>query len=225
MHRKHRIQLLTSTRSSTVSISDSSSLSHQRRKRRARRSLTSQEKSPMKKPLRFVCVSFFATRALVFTPAETRADTWDGSANNGGAWSTNINWADNSEPTSSDPAIFPTPIPNGDATISLSATEHAASLTFNDSYTLGANFLQLETGSITVASGKTATISSVLTGTAGISKSGAGTLSLTGANAFSGTVSINTSAGPLVIRNSGNLGNAANTISLGSTLRIQPQTV
>ncbi|MBK8269934.1 MAG: hypothetical protein IPK83_17220 [Planctomycetes bacterium] len=74
-----------------------------------------------------------------------RADTWDGGNNTGGGWSTNANWLDNTEPTINDPAIFPTPIPFGDSTISCSATEFAASLTFNDSYSIGANFLQLGT--------------------------------------------------------------------------------
>src|SRR5947207_12969305 len=69
--------------------------------------------------------------ALAATPYAA-ADTWDGGANNGGAWSTNNNWADNTEPTSADAVIFPTPIPLGDSSIALSSGEQCASITFND---------------------------------------------------------------------------------------------
>ena len=148
------------------------------------------------------------------TPAAL-GDTWDGSFST--AWSASANWADNTEPTATDPVIFPTPIPASGGSISLSATEQAASLTFNDNYSLGANFLQLNAagGPITVASGKTATISSNLTGTVGITKNGSGTLNLLATlNGFTGTTTI--AGGTLSFNTNNDFGQAANTISLNS---------
>ena len=82
---------------------------------------------------------------LVFSVAGyATADTWDNSVQNS-SWGTNNNWADNTQPTLSDPAIFPTPIPFGLSTIVLSLGEVASSLTFNDNYTfsLSGNLLHI----------------------------------------------------------------------------------
>lgn len=67
-------------------------------------------------------------------------DTWDNGAGSG-LWSGTNNWADNTEPTSTDDVVFPTPIPLGDSTIALSSGELAASITLNDNYSLGGGTL------------------------------------------------------------------------------------
>ena len=154
------------------------------------------------------------------------ADTFDGSGGNG-AWSTAINWADNTEPTSADPVIFPTPNPFGITSIALSAGgEQAQSITFNDNYTMGAGFVTLfgAGGPIGVASGKTVSISSVINGT-GLNKTGAGTLNLTasGNNGYSGQVQI---SGVLSVTKDTHLGNASNAVLItpsitGGTLQIK----
>src|SRR5262245_10289236 len=111
-------------------------------------------------------------RALLITQAAALGwssfalgDTWDAG---GGApsWSTNLNWADNTEPTSSDPVILPAGFPGGFTSIALSAGEQANSITFNDSYSLGSNNISLfgAGGPISVASGKTGTITSSVNG-------------------------------------------------------------
>jgi autotransporter-associated beta strand protein len=98
----------------------------------------------------------------------------------------------------------------------LSAGEQAASVTFNDSYTLGSpsgGLTLFGSGVFSVASGKTVSMTPFLTGTVGLNKSGAGTLNLTGVNnnTFTGGVQI---AGTLGISEDAKLGNAANTVLL-----------
>jgi fibronectin-binding autotransporter adhesin len=110
-------------------------------------------------------------------------------------WDTSGNWQSNAKPTSPFDAVFPTPIPSTGAAIALTSGEAAKTITFNDNYTLSGGDLNVATGTITVASSKTATISSTLTGNAGINKSGAGALVLSGTNTYSGGTTV--SAGTL----------------------------
>ena len=90
-------------------------------------------------------------------------------------------------------------------TVTLGGAITAHSLTFNTTgYTVGgggANTLTLAgaTPTISMASGISATISSVIAGTAGLTKAGLGTLILTGANTYTGGTTI--SAGTLQIGN------------------------
>ena len=101
----------------------------------------------------------------------------------------------------------------------------AASVTFGvDGYTITGDTLTLAgTPSVTLGSGLSATIASVIAGSSGLTKAGAGSLSLTAANTYTGVTTI--SAGTLVLSSaqngttSGPLG-ASGTISLtGGTLR------
>ena len=141
--------------------------------------------------------------------------TWDrGGGSN--LWSGISNWSGDMEPTSADPVIFPSVIPPGTLSISCTATENALDLTFNNNYSIGANFLQLHGvgGPINVASGFSATISSALTGSVGITKTGGGTLFLTGNNAFTGGLNIN--GGTVSVDATASFGNAANAISITS---------
>ncbi|RDJ25530.1 hypothetical protein DWF00_14880 [Bosea caraganae] len=87
-----------------------------------------------------------------------------------------------------------------------------------DGYTLSGGPLTLASLSaakpiVEVATGATATIQSVIAGTAGLDKTGAGTLTLTGANTYTGNTSI--TAGTLQIAGSGSiLGDVANSGTL-----------
>jgi autotransporter-associated beta strand protein len=72
-------------------------------------------------------------------------------------------------------------------------------------------------GNVTVADASVATISSDLAGTSGLNKLGNGTLVLSGSKSYSGAVTV--AAGTLEISEDGALGNAANDLAIGGTLR------
>ncbi|WP_114953406.1 autotransporter-associated beta strand repeat-containing protein [Sphingosinicella terrae] len=100
----------------------------------------------------------------------------------------------------------------GIVNLSVPITVH--NITFDSAnYTLTGNTLTLAgtTPTITVNSG-TSTISSVIAGTQGLTKAGAGTISLTGVNTFTGGVVVN--AGGLSVDSDAALGNGANTVTL-----------
>ncbi len=117
--------------------------------------------------------------------------------------------------TSIDNAVF-----DGTATtVNLSGAVVAGGLKFvTTGYTLAgtASDSIAVTGPIDVATSTTGTISGKITGSNALTKTGAGTLVLSGANDFVGNVAIN--AGTLSISSDGNLGNTANDITLGGTL-------
>lgn len=101
-------------------------------------------------------------------------------------------------------------------TVTLGAPITAHNLTFSvNGYTLTGSTLTLAgaTPTISVTTG-TATISSVIAGSAGLTKAGGGTLSLTGANTFTGNVVVN--GGVLSLSGDAALGSAGNGISLTS---------
>lgn len=105
-------------------------------------------------------------------------------------------------------------------TVTLGTSITANALTFNtNGYTLNGSTLTLAgtTPTITVSTGTT-TINSVIAGTAGLTKSGASSLTLSGANTFSGGITLN--AGTLNASNDAALGNSANGITManGTTL-------
>ncbi len=176
--------------------------------------------------------SFRNPTALILTACGTTlsahtalADTWDNSAGNA-QWSTATNWADNTEPTTTDTAIFPATIPLNQATILMTTTEFCSSLTFNNDYTLQGGQMFVIDGGINVANGRTATINTVVNGSAGLTKTGYGTLRLmpTSSNSFSGPITI--SAIPafgfttctLYVRSNVALGNTANDITIDGGL-------
>jgi len=72
-------------------------------------------------------------------------------------------------------------------------------------------------GNVTVADASVATIGSDLAGTSGLTKLGNGTLVLSGSKSYSGAVTV--VAGTLEISEDGALGNTANDLALGGTLR------
>lgn len=109
---------------------------------------------------------------------------------------------------------------NGAAqTINLSGAVTAGSLKFvSDGYTLAGSTSDSinVTGTIDVAESTSSTISGKITGTSGLTKSGTGTLVLSGDNDYVGTTNI--TAGKLVISADSQLGAASNGISLGGDL-------
>lgn len=117
--------------------------------------------------------------------------------------------------TATDTANF-----NGAAeSVALSGAVSAAAVKFvTDGYTLtgGASDSITVAGAVDVAAGSTATISGKITGTSGLTKSGSGTLVLSGTNDYVGTTNI--SAGNLSITADSQLGAASNGISLGGNL-------
>jgi autotransporter-associated beta strand protein len=154
------------------------------------------------------------TFAGAFNAAAAAAYTWTGNGS-GGTWQngqsgnfgTTYNNATDSAVTFSGTS--------GDVTVSSGV--QAGSLTFTTGgYALNSGSLTVGQGSITTDTGTT-TINSVLEGTAGLIKSGAGALVLTGANTVDGAVTI--TGGTLQIGSDGALGNAANDIANNGTLK------
>ncbi|MBA3484604.1 MAG: autotransporter-associated beta strand repeat-containing protein, partial [Pirellulales bacterium] len=144
------------------------------------------------------------------------ADTWDNSSGDA-LWSTAANWADNSEPASTtEPVTFPNPGGFYNANISLSAGEVCGSLTFDAIYNLGSGTLNVGAagGPISVRSFVTATINSVLNGNQGLTKNGAGTLTLGGVNTFTGDVAIN--AGTMSVNADSRLGSGGNNVVINA---------
>ncbi len=143
------------------------------------------------------------------------ADTWDNSAGTA-QWSTATNWADNTEPTNADVAIFPGVIPLNQATILMTTTEFCSSLDFDNDYTLQGGQMFVINGGVDVASGRTATINTVINGSQGLTKTGSGTLRLlpVSSNSFSGLISITGFGSTLYVRSNVVLGNTANDITI-----------
>ncbi|MCX5653611.1 MAG: autotransporter-associated beta strand repeat-containing protein, partial [Planctomycetota bacterium] len=134
-----------------------------------------------------------------------------------GTWNiTNSHWYDDLSLSykpwvnaNNDTAIFGT----ASGTVTLGTGITVGGLTFNDSagYVITGDTLTFGTaGSITA--NVDATISSVLDGTVGLAKAGAGTLTLSGANTYTGVTTI--SAGTLTLGNSSALGDTNNALAV-----------
>ena len=165
--------------------------------------------------------SLAAVAALSLLDARAADGTWTQTVS-GGSWSTTGNWsggivADGLGST----ANFNTLDLTADNTVRLDSDRTLTSLIFGDTNTTTAAGWVLDnnatatnnlilagvTPTVTVnalGSGKTATISAIIEGTAGLTKSGAGTLTLSGVNTYSGTTSV--SAGILAITSNNALG-------------------
>jgi autotransporter-associated beta strand protein len=104
-------------------------------------------------------------------------------------------------------------------TVTLGEAITAAGLTFTTTgYTVTGNTLTLAgTPSISTGAGISATIASVLAGTSGFAKTGAGTLTLSAANTISGAATV--SAGRIVLGSNTALGTTAVTLDGGSIER------
>jgi autotransporter-associated beta strand protein len=166
--------------------------------------------------------------------------TWTRTTGGGLAlWSLQVNWSGGTVATASDGiADFSTLDITADATVHLDSARTIGQLKFGDTTPSNdwildndgsaANILTLavSSGSPTITvNNDVATISAVVAGTQGLTKSGAGTLLLSGNDTYSGTTTI--SAGTLVLGNASALGSTAagTTISSGATLDLGAQAV
>jgi autotransporter-associated beta strand protein len=176
--------------------------------------------------------STFDNLAVNVTVVPPTSGTWTNTA--GGQWGAAGNWLSNIVASGSgSTADFSTLNITADTTVDLDSVRMVGNLVFGDTdtssaagWTLAGTALTLSgsTPTITVnalATAKTATISAVVTGSAGLSKSGFGTLTLTGANAYTNDTTIN--AGTLEIGDggtTGTLGSGAVFIDSGAFLSI-----
>ena len=149
------------------------------------------------------------------------------------SWGTAANWTSSTIANGSgSTADFSTLDITADTTVNLDAPRIIGNLTFGDTTTssaagwtlannsVPANLLVLAgtTPTVTVnalGTGKSATISAIIAGTAGLTKAGAGTLVLSGNNTFTGNVTVNSVANSiLTVANSGALGTGSKTVTL-----------
>jgi arabinogalactan endo-1,4-beta-galactosidase len=119
------------------------------------------------------------------------ARNWIGPTNGTGYWGAAANWDPASLPDSTHNAIFGADAVAG--TVNISGTVDAGSITFeaatSGDHVLAGGTINLGLGAITV-NATSATISSIITGSAGLIKSGTGTLVLTGNNSYTGATVI-----------------------------------
>ena len=146
---------------------------------------------------------------------------WTGATNNN--WdTTTTNWSSLGAATTWINAPAPANASFGAAgagTVNLTQAISANSLTFNAAgYTIAGNTLTLGTNAPNVFVNTNAAISSVLTNSTGLTLTGTGTLTLSGANTFAGNVAVN--SGNLVVNNQKALGFASATVANGSQISI-----
>ncbi len=175
-----------------------------------------------------ILLSAIVSSALMAGTHLSAADgTWNVDAN--GLWSTSSNWLSNTIADGSGSTANFTNDITADRTVSLDGDRTLTSLVFGDSDTATAGswilnnnavstnnlILAGTTPGITVnalGTGKTATISAIIEGSAGLVKSGSGTLILTGVNTYTGTATIN--AGTVNVTGAGQLGARTASVTL-----------
>lgn len=173
------------------------------------------------------------TSLLGGSPIHAADGTWNVDAD--GLWSTAGNWTPGVADGSGFTASFTNDI-TADRTVSLDGDRTLTNVVFGDSDTATAGswilnnnltpannlILAGTTPTITVnalGTAKTATISAIIQGTAGMTKQGTGTLILSGANTYTGTTIVN--AGTLQLGAAGVLADTSNlTIKSGATLNM-----
>jgi fibronectin-binding autotransporter adhesin len=158
--------------------------------------------------------------------------SWSAAAGN---WTLGTNWTGGTEASGADfTATFANDI-TADRIVNLDVARTIGNITFGDANTAtagnwtisGAQILTLDrtagVPTITVnalGTGKTATISSVIAGSDGLKKDGAGTLALSGANTFTGGTTV--SDGILVLTgNNGNTGRIRGALTIESGAEVQ----
>lgn len=169
---------------------------------------------------------------LSVTPEICRAGTfsWTGLGGDG-LWDTPLNWSLGAKPGGIDDVFFPAAIPAPGAIITLTGGEAARNLAFANSYTLTGGDLTLGNGIVDVAPGAIATINSALIGSGGLTKTNAGTLTVSGRQSYAGTTYVNDGilrraieedqfqippGGPTVVAAGASLQNAAGKTAFGS---------
>lgn len=178
---------------------------------------------------RLLCGASLAA-VLACTPLTARAEDryWDANgtavgSGGTGTWNLgNLNWSPNGDGVS---GPFVEPWNNGDldtaifggtgGTVTVGVPVTVGNITFSSAgYVLSGSTITLGGATPTITADGNATINSVLAGNAGLGKAGAGILTLTGANSFSGGV--NVTAGTLNVSGDSTLGAASNAINLSS---------
>lgn len=176
-----------------------------------------------------------ATLAAASTSAFAASGIWSNPAT-GGLWSDGANWASSVVADGSgSSADFSTLDITGDTTVLMDAPHTLSTLKFGDTSTgtaggwilsnngNAANILTLDgAANVTVGSlgsNKSATISAVIAGTAGLTADGAGTLTLSGNNTYAGTTWVKgaagTSSGTIRFSSAANLGVDTSAIRIG----------
>jgi autotransporter-associated beta strand protein len=162
-------------------------------------------------------LAFFASAILTITYAHAADLTWNDGDSTGNWNTSDANWTgsiwDSSTP---DNAIFGA---TAIGTVTLTESITVGNITFNNAgYTIASDTLNLSGSTIHTAAD--ATISSVLDGTTGMMKSGAGMLSLTGVGTYSGGTTINGGTLSLESTTSDVAVNGTVTVNGGGILRI-----
>jgi len=193
--------------------------------------------------LGFLLLQISAASALLAASSVHAANgTWNVNAN--GLWSTASNWTNDTIANDlTGTASFTNNI-TADRTVSLDSDRTINRVNFGDSDTATAGswildnngtatnnlILSGNTGAATgtvpgidvaaLGTGKTATISAIIEGSYGFTKTGAGTLVLAGNNTFSGAVLINSNGGTLIAGHNNALGTASVSLNSNTTLEI-----
>jgi len=172
-----------------------------------------------------------AAAVLGLRPATAATVTWDTSTTAGfqsgnGTWGTDNFWSANgtilSPWVSGDAAVFlggSTPVTN---TITVGSVQNISGLTFGSTTTLGdwtfsGSGMNLSADStFTVNGGSTVSTGSVISGAFGLTKAGAGNLTLSGTNIYSGTTTV--SAGTLTLGSGATMSAGALTVAAGASL-------
>jgi len=148
----------------------------------------------------------FVLLALVAGTAYSQTTyTWTQTAGGAQDWTIDANWSGSlvPSPVSGDTMDFSTVDITDNTTLTLGADRTATTWKFGDATTADCDWI-VNSGNLMILAGttptinmvnRTATLNNVLDGTAGLTKSGTGTLILTGANTYSGTTTL--SAGTL----------------------------
>lgn len=138
----------------------------------------------------------------------------------GGDWNTGSNWVGNAVPGSGAEVAFGTILttPNAPANINLNVNANVSRVNFsgtNQYIISGANTLTLSGLAQVSASAGTHQIGAVIAGSAGLTKTGGGSLILSANNTYTGAT--NVQQGTLLVRNTGAVDGVAN-VSAGATL-------
>lgn len=185
-----------------------------------------------------LCGAAALTAAVSAAPALAATRTWNGTGGNV-LWSTAGNWTGGT-PVSGDTLVFPTGGVTNKSTSNDLVSLSISGITLGGGYLLGGNQLGLQSpatvtltdGSATMAmdlalgdsavavNGTSLYFDGVLSGTGNLSKSGAGDLSLSGSNTYSGNTLV--SAGSLTIADDSALGTTGGNTSVadGASLEI-----
>ncbi len=169
--------------------------------------------------------------------ARAASDTWDGNSavgvvGDGVNWSNADNWTSggvvDTAPSNTAPGDDITFGGGTVGTINLNTNRVANSITFDAGFTLDSagstNTLTDTTGFVTVDSGISATINSVIAGSDGFTMGGTGTLTVTNNSVYTGGTTV-AGGGTLILAGAGALANGNVNVSGGSTLDFNATTL